>query len=734
MSADSTDSTPPARIRTPELLPQTPTRSTAQDLQPGLLVDDTPVKRSCSTMQPYTTNTRCRDTTLNAMGNEIRGHLVGPMPVEQFLEEFLPPSTIPDYQPLTSFSDGAFESTLSAAHETKAYEPFINTMTSFAPGLSFIDTHSNADTTNCKLFPFHVKPDICVYANESPPPRAGQPPCDISATEVVIEFKWEPHHNPFYTPANGPGPTSHFISETDKAMDTLGQITSYAAAQLGAQYRTHAFMVLIIFDQAYILRWDREGTTVSSAIHYNEEPHLADFFHRYGQASPALRGVDTSVTPASAEEARLARLQLGLPATKRMLKTTVPGVDNSDSITLVFPAPLPVGQTPIGRCTRACPAYDLGNKKVVMLKDSWRVAIADVLPEGETYKLLKKHNVSNIASCIACHDVPSIPQQAPQTYKFADAPWACSHDTITPHIHYRLVLNIVGKQLCEFESSHQFVAAIRDALIAHKDAYNSAGVLHRDLSAGNVVIHKGKGILIDWDLSKLISIKGARQVTRTGTWQFMSAHLVQNRDARHDVEDDLESSLYVVLWIALMYTETHLTPPVRSLLVKDVFEVNELEGVGSTSKSAFLNSRIQFSKDVFVDRKPLDSLVLALAELFAIRYTLVAREEQKAYVTLCEYIEGLSPDAAELASLINLSKAHPCYRLKMNMEALRSHEKIIEVYDLHLGLDGWVKDPPVAQTITSYDNHHVKRRTFTKSQCGSWVELTTSSKRRRVEG
>ncbi|KAG2045405.1 hypothetical protein BDR06DRAFT_845454, partial [Suillus hirtellus] len=194
---------------------------------------------------------------------------------------------------------------------------------------------------------------------------------------------------------------------------------------------------------------------------------------------------------------------------------------------------------------------DLSNNKVVMLKDSWRVAIAGVLPEGETYRLLKEHNVSNVASCIACHDVPSISQQAPQTYKFADAPWACSHDTITPHIHYRLVLNIVGKQLCEFESSRQFVAAIRDALIAHKDAYHNAGVLHRDLSVGNVVIHEGKGILIDWDLSKLISIKGARQVTRTGTWQFMSAHLVQNRDARHDVEDDLESSLYVVLWIAL---------------------------------------------------------------------------------------------------------------------------------------------------------------------------------------
>jgi hypothetical protein len=338
-------------------------------------------------------------------------------------------------------------------------------MASFAPGLSFIDTHSKADTTNCKSFTFEIKPDICVYADGALPPHPRQSSCDISAAEVVIEFKWGFHHSPFYIPANGSSPAAHFVSETDKAMDTLGQITSYSAAQLGAQYRTHAFSVLIVYDQAYIIRWDREGATVSSAINYNEEPHLADFFHRYAQASPALRGVDTSVMPASVEEARLARLQLDLPATKRMLKVAVPAVDNSGPITLIFPAPVPVGQTPIGRCTRACPAYDIDNKKIVMLKDSWRVASADILPEGETYRLLKEHNVSNVASCIACHDVPSIPQQAPQTYKFADAAWACSHNTITPHIHYRLVLNIVGKQSCEFTSSHQLVTAVRDALI-----------------------------------------------------------------------------------------------------------------------------------------------------------------------------------------------------------------------------------------------------------------------------
>ncbi|KAG2358811.1 hypothetical protein BDR07DRAFT_1247089, partial [Suillus spraguei] len=153
----------------------------------------------------------------------------------------------------------------------------------------------------------------------------------------------------------------------------------------------------------------------------------------------------------------------------------------------------------VGRSTRTCPALDLTNKTVVMFKDSWRIALPDVLPEGETYKLLKTHNVRNVMTCIACHDVPDLPQQHTQTFKFVAALWACSNKVLTPHTHYRLVLDLVGEALMDFSDSHEFVQSVRDALIAHKDAYLSAKVLHWDLSAGNIVIFKGKGILIDWD-------------------------------------------------------------------------------------------------------------------------------------------------------------------------------------------------------------------------------------------
>ncbi|KAG2362920.1 hypothetical protein BDR07DRAFT_1283520 [Suillus spraguei] len=364
----------------------------------------------------------------------------------------------------------------------------------------------------------------------------------MATTEVTIEFKWSKTHDTFCECDNG----ASFISQTEKGIDTLGQITSYTAVQLTAQYHTHTFSVFIIQHQACIIRWDSEGAVVTSPIHYNTEPHLADFFYRYSKASPELHGVDTSVMPASEKESDHARQRLNLDTKTHMLKVQVPTEDSS-LVALIIPAPVATGLLPVGCGTYTCPAYDHNKDRIVMFKDSWRVSLPHILPEGETYKQLKAANVVNVATCIACHNVPSIPQQLPQSIKFSSADWACPHNTLTPHSHYRLVLNVVGEALTNFPRSRQLVEVVWDALLAHKDAYEKAGILHRDLSIGNIVMFRGKGILIDWDLAKL------------GTWQFMSAYLVQNQNAPHVVKDDLESSLYVILWAALKYSRTHMT-------------------------------------------------------------------------------------------------------------------------------------------------------------------------------
>ncbi|KAI0293570.1 hypothetical protein BC826DRAFT_910504, partial [Russula brevipes] len=86
-------------------------------------------------------------------------------------------------------------------------------------------------------------------------------------------------------------------------------------------------------------------------------------------------------------------------------------------------------------------------------------------------------------------------------------------------------------------------------LSAHAAAYNRARILHRDVSAGNILItDKGWrhfdqfGTLTLFPIVKLL-------VLWSGTWQFISvARLLDPFSAPHQVSDDLESFFWVPLY------------------------------------------------------------------------------------------------------------------------------------------------------------------------------------------
>ncbi|KAG1783471.1 hypothetical protein EV702DRAFT_1191896 [Suillus placidus] len=174
--------------------------------------------------------------------------------------------------------------------------------------------------------------------------------------------------------------------------------------------------------------------------------------------------------PTSDEESDHARQRLNLDAKTHMLKVQVPTEDSS-LIAWIIPAPVAMGLLPVGYGTHTCPAYDPDKDRIIMLKDSWWVSLPHILPEGETYKQLKAANIVNVTTCIACHDVSSIPQQLLQSIKHSSTYLAYPHETLTPHSHYHLVLDVVSKALTNFPRSHQLVEVVQDTLLAHKDAY-----------------------------------------------------------------------------------------------------------------------------------------------------------------------------------------------------------------------------------------------------------------------
>ncbi|KAG0698982.1 hypothetical protein DFH29DRAFT_1002369 [Suillus ampliporus] len=587
------------------------------------------------------------------MGYEMKGHVVGLMPAGEFLQEFLPTSQIPNYDAssfTSAFAPGVFSSTLSAVNEQHAYEPFINTMKYFTPQLSFIDSHNHADMVNCSSFTFSVKPDVCIYAD------ATSRGTDISTAEIIIEFKWDYCHDTFREVGDS------IISPTDNSMDTLGQITSYAAAQLGAQYRSHAFSVLI----------------------------MPNFFHRYAQASPELRGIDTSVSPPSAEEAALARSRLKLPDAKRIFKVSIPIVDGSGMLTLIIPQPVAYGVPPIGRGTCTCPAFDLLNDKVVMFKDSCHTefAISQHVLHAMTYPALSLSK-----------------SPRPSGFQALHGPCPNCDMAITLHTLHRLALNIVGVTLIKFESSHQLVQSIHDALIAHKDTYELAKVLHRDLSVGNIVVHNGIGLLIDWDLEKLVTIQGPRTKERTR------------------VADDLESSLYVLLWTALKYTETSMDIVDQTLLLMQVFD-------GGSSKEGWLLTRTNLPHDAFVSRKSLDNLVAELCVFFSHWYTKIPDDERAALANLQLVLQAQSAVKGQLYMAVQkFMEESLAYKHEMGMKVLHSHNAVINLYDKHLQVPGWPEDPAVEQKVLMCKS---AGRMVTKSILSSQAEVTPTGKKRRL--
>ncbi|KAI0739882.1 hypothetical protein C8Q80DRAFT_201132 [Daedaleopsis nitida] len=105
---------------------------------------------------------------------------------------------------------------------------------------------------------------------------------------------------------------------------------------------------------------------------------------------------------------------------------------------------------------------------------------------------------------------------------------------------------------------------------------SQVGILHRDVSGGNILIYpiidetvddatgittrdlRWAGILTDWELSKKLDGPHiARQPERTGTWQFMSVAILTNRYKVVEVTDDLESFLYVLLYHAIRYLQSN---------------------------------------------------------------------------------------------------------------------------------------------------------------------------------
>ncbi|PIL27941.1 hypothetical protein GSI_09976 [Ganoderma sinense ZZ0214-1] len=145
--------------------------------------------------------------------------------------------------------------------------------------------------------------------------------------------------------------------------------------------------------------------------------------------------------------------------------------------------------------------------------------------------------------------------------------------------HYRMVVAEVCLSSTDIMSTEQLVQIIWNCMSGHKDAVVKCGILHRDVSAGNILIRPEVvcvnaeaggsesvvfwlGVLSDWELAKALpkddaSISlGVRQPHRTGTWYYMSVYSSKYPGRPLSVADELESFLHVLIYLAVRFLRT----------------------------------------------------------------------------------------------------------------------------------------------------------------------------------
>jgi len=90
------------------------------------LPQSTPIKIDSSMTLPFTTHNKYCIESCTMMAVEMEKYLVGPMPVQQFLDAFFPVKKLPHLSNIPQFKSGNYNITIQAKSEINAYNPFVS--------------------------------------------------------------------------------------------------------------------------------------------------------------------------------------------------------------------------------------------------------------------------------------------------------------------------------------------------------------------------------------------------------------------------------------------------------------------------------------------------------------------------------------------------------------------------------------------------------------------------------
>ncbi|KAJ7731102.1 hypothetical protein DFH07DRAFT_847586 [Mycena maculata] len=474
-------------------------------------------------------------------------------------------------------------------------------------------------------------------------------------TGTVIEFKVK--DDPFE--ADG--------SIKSGQLGNLVQLLKNARCILMSSGCCYTFVVSVFRNRARLFRVDRSGYIVTDSFDWSTEDQVfPEFYWRLynGVKGGWLLGHDTTISfPTPTEKVAMhAKLQK-IPeysslrfeeatATSRWVEVRLHGKQRR-----AFTVGEPIFQSKglFGRGTRVDRVLIEGDEPPQMyaMKDAWRQACRR--PESNFYTVIqdyfdkerKDEAPRGLATCVGSVDLSTLYSG----HKTITAGLRADGDPRLDRCHDRSLFTPVGFTLEGFQSTKQMVQALRNAIAGHQLAF-LAGVLHRDISAGNVLINEAQrwlseaGFLLDFDYSEFTEEGLARfkslypgvvleEVDKnlkeiTGTYPFMSlASLNQLQlgashpdltQHRHSCRDDLEGFYWLLIWLILRHTDHG--DPQGANACSNVFDGEILQVVNQ--KTAWLSSISLFPTRPRLPVKnhsPLTRLVDVLTPMFRGHYT-----------------------------------------------------------------------------------------------------------------
>lgn len=152
-------------------------------------------------------------------------------------------------------------------------------------------------------------------------------------------------------------------------------------------------------------------------------------------------------------------------------------------------------------------------------------------------------------------DTPLLP---PMKRTCSSSPKGGENMTECNRVHRRVILSDYGKLLYKASSRVAMLTSLSDCIEGYKSLYTLAGILHSDISVGNLMMNEDddnpswRGFIIDLDFAiKVKRHESLRARGKTGTKVFMAIGVLHGE--KHSFMHDLESFFWVLFWICIHY-------------------------------------------------------------------------------------------------------------------------------------------------------------------------------------